>query len=142
VFTLSEPHLPRAIVAKIIGEVRADPQSREVLIATYLPFLVNYVAPLLYTNKMMFAQFKLYFTRQWQVVFPDIPVPDFEGVFNYDTMINKFYEHLLEYRDRVYARLGLRGIKSGAELERAVKFVLMDILYTAVIGVLRFRGEV
>jgi len=76
------------------------------------------------------------------VVFPDIPVPDFEGVFNYDTMINKFYEHLLEYRDRVYARLGLRGIKSGAELERAVKFVLMDILYTAVIGVLRFRGEV
>jgi hypothetical protein len=139
---LSEPSLPRAIVAKIVSDVRANPQSREILIATYLPFLVNYIAPLLHTNKMMFVQFKLYFTMQWQVVFHDIPVPDFEGVFNYETMIERFYKHILEYKDRVYARLGLRGIKSGAELEHAIKLAIMDILYTAVIGILRFRGEI
>jgi hypothetical protein len=142
VTALSEPSLPRAIVAKIVSEVRSNPQSREILIATYLPFLVNYVAPLLHTNKMMFAQFKLYFTRQWQVVFSDIPVPDFEGVFDYETMIERFYRHILEYRDRVHAKLGLRGIVSGTELERATKMAIMDILYTAVIGILRFRGEI
>jgi hypothetical protein len=139
---VSEPHLPRAVVSKILGELRADPQQRALLIETYLPLLVNYVAPMLYTSRMMFAQFKLYFTRQWQVLFPDIPTPDFEGVFNYDTLVEKLYMHLLSYRDRVYARLGLRGIKSGAELERALKSIIMDMLYTAVVGVLRFRGEV
>jgi hypothetical protein len=139
---VSEPNLPRAVVSKILNELRADPQQRALLIETYLPLLINYVAPMLHTNRMMFAQFKLYFTRQWQVVFPDIPTPDFEGVYSYDTMIEKLYGHLLSYRDRVYARLGLRGIRSGAELERALKSVIMDILYTAVVGVLRFRGEV
>jgi hypothetical protein len=139
---MSEPNLPRAVVSKILSELKADPHQRALLIETYLPLLINYVAPMLHTNKMMFAQFKLYFTRQWQVVFPDIPVPDFEGVYNYDTMVEKLYRYLLNYRDMVYARLGLRGVMSGAELERALKSVIMDMLYTAVVGVLRFRGEV
>jgi hypothetical protein len=139
---VSEPNLPRAVVSKILSELRADPHQRALLVETYLPLLINYVAPMLHTNRMLFAQFKLYFTRQWQVVFPDIPTPDFEGVYNYDTMVEKFYKHLLSYRDRVYARLGLQGIKSGAELERALKSIIMDMLYTAVVGVLRFRGEV
>jgi len=139
---VSEPNLPRAVVSKILSELKADPHQRALLIETYLPLLINYVAPMLHTNRMIFAQFKLYFMRQWQVMFPDIPAPDFEGVYNYDTMIEKLYMHLLSYRDRVYARLGLRGIRSGAELERALKSIIMDMLYTAVVGVLRFRGEV
>ncbi len=139
---MSEPRLPRAIVDKIISEIKARPEDRSILIATYLPLLTDYAISLFHTSKVFFAQFKLYFINQWRTVFPDIPIPDFEGVLNYDTMIKKFLEHLLTYRDRIYIKLGVHGVRSGLELEQLLKFKLVDIIYNSVIGVLKFKGEI
>ena len=139
---VSEPRAPRAIITKIISEVRSSPESRVYLVTAYLPLLLSHVAALVNNNRMLLAQFKFYFVRQWQVEFPDIPVPDFEGVYSYDTMIRRFVEHIMVYRDRVYVRLGVHGIRSGVELEQAVKLKLAEILYNTAVGLLEFLGRV
>ena len=138
---MSEARAPRVIINRIISEIKSNPGSRTVLISAYLPLLMNHVAVLVNTNRMLFSQFKFYFIKQWQVEFPEIPVPDFEGVYSYDTMIKRFVEHLLAYKDRVYVKLGIHGIKSGAELEQLLRLKLVEILYNSVVGVLEFVGR-
>jgi len=130
-----------AIVDAVVKRVTSSPGERADAIEAGLPLLMDCVAPELLTDKMMFARFKLAFIRKWQATFPDIPVPDFEGVFDYDSMVKRFVEHLLAYRERVYAKLGT-SIRSAAELERALRAPLLDVLFSAVLDALKFKGKV
>ena len=137
---MSEPALPSAIVRKVVDAVREDPGVRQILIATYLPLLVDYVSPYL-SDTRIYTRFKHVMTQYWRQVFGDIPLPDFEGVLNYDTFVGRLFQQLMEYRERVFARLRLHGIYSGAEIDRMVKSLLSEAIFSAVLDVLKFVGE-
>jgi len=137
---MSEPTLPMVVVKRIVDAVRENPGIRPVLISTYLPLLVDYVSPHL-SDPRVFARFKHVMMVYWTQVFGDIPIPELEGVFNYDTFINKLFQHVMDYRERVFARLRLDGIYSGAEIERMVRMMLGEAVFSAVLDILKFLGE-
>jgi hypothetical protein len=130
---------------RIVDAVRTQSEDRQTLIHDYLPLLLNYIAGLLY-DRRVFARFKYTFERQWRLAFPDIPPPDYEGVFSYDTLMEKFYSHLLsneESRLRVYKTLGMSGrIVSSAMVDSAVRSALSEMLFNTVVDILKFTGDI
>ena len=142
---MSEPALPSAIIMSIVEAVKTRSMDRQTLIHDYLPLLLNYIAGLLY-DRRVFARFKYALERQWRLAFQDIPPPDYEGVFNYDTLIERFYSHLFsseESKARAYATLKLSGrIISGAKVDAVIRSVLAEILFNTVVDVLKFTGDV
>jgi hypothetical protein len=127
-------------VRKVVDAVREDPGVRQILITSYLPLLVDYVSPYL-SDTRIYTRFKHVMTQYWRQVFGDIPLPDFEGVLNYDTFVGRLFQQLMEYRERVFARLRLLGIYSSAEIDRMVKSLLSEAVFSAVLDVLKFVGE-
>ena len=142
---MSEPALPNVVIMRIVDAIRGNPGERSSLIASYLPLLISYVTGLL-QDRRVFARFRYAFENQWRIVFPDIPPPDYEGVFNYDTLVNKFYSYILsseERRLKVYVSLKLTDrIVSAAMIEATIRMALAEILFNTVVDVLRFVGEI
>ncbi len=142
---MSEPALPNVIIVKIIDAVKTQPEERSALIGVYLPLLINYTAGLLH-DRRVFTRFRYAFEKQWRLAFPDIPPPDYEGVFNYETLINKFYSYLMVSEERMvkaYSALKLtERIISSARIEASIKAVLAEILFNTIVDTLKFTGEI
>lgn len=133
---------PRLIVARMLEEIRAEPERRYEAISKYLPLLVDYVATEVKTSRVLFTRFKLALTRNWEAMFPDIPVYELEGVYDFETMVKKMEAHLYSYSDRLIGRVATRGVYSGSELANIVRLQIIELIFRAVLDILSFRGEV
>jgi len=58
-------------------------------------------------------------------------------------MIRKFRMHLLKYRDRVLEIVGVEhSIQSTAEIQAALNAVINEILFGAILDLLKMRGDI
>ena len=133
---------PRLIVARMLEEIRAEPERKYEIVSKYLPLLVDYVATEVKTSRVLFARFKLALTRNWEAMFPDIPVYELEGVHDFETMVKRMEAHLHSYSDRLMSRVTTRGVYSGSELADAMKLQIVELIFRAVLDILSFKGEV
>jgi len=139
---VSAPGYPALIIYMILEQESKNPGSEAYYIAVHLPKLVRYIATEL-RDPVDYAYFKDSFIRRWETALPGIPVPDFEGVSNYATMIRKFRMHLLKYRDRVLEIVGVEhSIQSTAEIQGALNAVINEILFGAIQDLLKMRGDI
>jgi len=130
------------VVRKIVEEVRQEPKAKAELLSKYLPVLLECAMPYL-ADRKGFARFRYALLVKWRTVFgEEIPPPSFEGVYDYETMVSRMYQHVAEYRERVPKVLRLWGIYPTVEVEAMVKTALMDVLFSAVLDVLRYAGDV
>jgi hypothetical protein len=126
----------------ILEQESKNPGSEAYYIAVYLPNLVRYIVTEL-RDPVDYAYFKDSFIRRWETTLPGIPVPDFEGVSNYITMIRKFRLHLHKYRDRVLEIVGdEKSIQSSTEIEGKLNAVINEILFGAIQDLLKMRGDI
>jgi hypothetical protein len=134
---------PRLIVARMLEEIRAEPERRYEVISKYLPLLVDYIATEVKTSRVLFARFKLALTRNWEAMFPDIPVYELEGVYDFETMVKRIEAHLHSYSDRLIGRVAAtRGVYSSSELANVMRLQIAELIFRAVLDVLSFRGEI
>jgi len=131
--------LVQEVVKKIVTNANS-PQAVEDLALTFLPLLMDYVAPLL-QNPMIFARFRYSLELHWKAMLPDIPLPDTEGVYNYETAMQKLGEYLMQYSNKIVA-MHKPGIVSAYEVKNLINRIAGLILFKAVIDVLKFVGEI
>ena len=139
---MSAPGYPALIIYMILEQESRSPGSEAYFIAVHLPKLIRYIATEL-EDPVDFAYFKDSFIRRWEASLPGIPVPDFEGVSNYKTMMRKFMEHLHKYRDRALAIINAGpSIQSSAEIQGEINAVVNEILFGAIQDLLKMRGDI
>lgn len=139
---MSAPGYPALIIYMILEQESKNPGSEAYYIAVHLPKLVRYIATEL-RDPVDYAYFKDSFIRRWETTLPGIPVPDFEGVSNYMTMIRKFRLHLQKYRNRVLEIIGVeQSIQSSTEIEGKLNAVINEILFGAIQDLLKMRGDI
>jgi hypothetical protein len=127
------------VIRRIVASANS-PQAVEDLSLAFLPLLMDYVAPLL-QNPTIFARFRYALELHWKAMLPGIPLPDTEGVYNYETAMQKLGEYLMQYSNKIVA-MHRSGIVPAYDVRNLVNRVAGLILFKAVIDVLRFVGEV
>ena len=133
---------PRAVLRRIVEEVKQEPEARAELVARYLPLLFEYSAPYL-MDRRGFSRFKYALLSKWETVFGgEVPCPDFEGIYNYDSLLNRLFSHVVSYRDRLPRVLRLWGIYPAVEVESRVRALITSVLFGALVDLLRFTGDI
>jgi hypothetical protein len=134
---------PAFLVFEIFMAVATSPGAEDVLIASRLPYLLEYVSKRLDEDPIDYAYFKQSFIKNWQKVLPDIPLPDFEGSLGYEAMIRRFMAHLHSYRDRLYAMYGEdESVKTSIEVKSVVASLVNKVLFYTVLDMLKFWGDI
>lgn len=133
--------LPQSVLRRIVEEVGKEPGRFSEIVASYLPLLMEYVAPILRSDRRAYARFRYVFVNSWRHAFgEEIPPPDFEGVYDYEVLISKLMQHIADYADRVPVVLRLRGIYPAVEVEKRIRLLLSRVLFGTVLDLLRYEG--
>ena len=134
---------PAFLVFEIFRAVATSPGAEDVLIASRLPYLLEYVSKKLDEDPIDYAYFKESFTKNWKKVLPDIPQPDFEGSLGYEGIIRKFTDYLRNYRDRLFAMYGNdETVKTTIEVKAVIEYFVNKVLFYTVLDMLKFWGDI
>lgn len=134
---------PAFLVFEIFRAVAASPGAESVLIASRLPYLLEYVSKKLDEDPIDYAYFKQSFIKNWQKMLPDIPLPDFEGALGYEGMIQRFTAHVYSYRDRLYTMYGEgESVKASIEVKSVLASLVNKVLFYTVLDMLKFWGDI